>query len=45
MSHSETRSELLSRYMAEHCLKGTRQRSLIIDTFFSLGGHVTVEDV
>ena len=45
MSHPETRSELLSRYMAEHGLKSTRQRSLIIDTFFSLGGHVTVEDV
>ena len=31
--------------MAEHGLKSTRQRSLIIDTFFSLGGHQSVEEL
>ena len=45
MSHIDTRSELLSRYMAAHGLKSTRQRSLIIDTFFSLGGHLAVEEL
>ena len=45
MSHIDTRSELLSRYMAEHGLKSTRQRSLIIDTFFSIGGHLAVEEL
>ena len=45
VSHPDSRSELLSRYMAEHGLKSTRQRSLIIDTFFSLGGHLSVEEL
>ncbi|MBX5482170.1 MAG: transcriptional repressor [Myxococcaceae bacterium] len=31
--------------MAQHGLKSTRQRSLIIDTFFDLEGHHTVEDL
>ncbi|MEW6433531.1 MAG: Fur family transcriptional regulator [Myxococcota bacterium] len=31
--------------MAERGLKSTRQRSLVIDTFFSLDGHLSVEDV
>ncbi|HEX4619926.1 MAG TPA: transcriptional repressor [Myxococcaceae bacterium] len=31
--------------MSERGLKSTRQRSLIVDTFFELGGHVTVEDL
>jgi Fur family ferric uptake transcriptional regulator len=35
----------LSRYMVQHGLKHTRQRSLIIDTFFATGGHLSVEDV
>jgi Fur family ferric uptake transcriptional regulator len=39
------KTELLNRYMAEHGLKSTRQRSLIIDTFFALGGHLSVEDL
>src|SRR5262249_45777208 len=29
----------------EHGLKNTRQRALIIDTFFGTGGHLSVEDV
>ncbi|HZA51823.1 MAG TPA: transcriptional repressor [Myxococcaceae bacterium] len=43
-SHS-TRDELLHRYMVQHGLKSTRQRSLIIDTFFGLEGHHTVEEL
>jgi Fur family ferric uptake transcriptional regulator len=43
-SHSH-RDELLQRYMAQHGLKSTRQRSLIIDTFFDSHGHHTVEDL
>jgi len=39
------RDELLQRYMSQHRLKSTRQRSLIIDTFFDLHGHYTVEDL
>ncbi|MEW5737685.1 MAG: Fur family transcriptional regulator [Myxococcota bacterium] len=31
--------------MAEHGLKTTRQRNLIIDTFFTLDGHLSVEEV
>ena len=40
-----SRNDVLERYMAEHGLKSTRQRSLIIDTFFAVGGHQTVEDL
>lgn len=39
------KEERLSRYMAEHGLKSTRQRSLIIDRFFALGGHLSVEEL
>jgi Fur family ferric uptake transcriptional regulator len=31
--------------MAEKGLKSTRQRALIVETFFQAGGHVSVEDV
>jgi len=37
--------EVLQHYMAQHGLKSTRQRSLIIDTFFSVGGHLSVEEL
>ena len=40
-----SKEEVLSRYMSQRGLKSTRQRSLIIDTFFSVGGHLSVEDV
>ena len=36
---------LLDRYMAERGLKTTRQRTLIIDLFFAMHGHLTVEEV
>ncbi|MFL5318017.1 MAG: Fur family transcriptional regulator [Myxococcaceae bacterium] len=31
--------------MSQHGLKSTRQRSLIIDTFFETGGHLSVEEL
>jgi Fur family ferric uptake transcriptional regulator len=40
-----SKDEVLHRYMAEHGLKSTRQRSLIIETFFNLQGHLSVEDL
>lgn len=45
MSNDISRDEVLNRYMAEHGLKSTRQRSLIIDTFFELEGHLSVEEL
>ncbi|ABF87865.1 transcriptional regulator, Fur family [Myxococcus xanthus DK 1622] len=39
------KDEGLARYMAQHGLKSTRQRSLIIDTFFAVGGHLSVEEL
>ena len=35
----------LERYMTERGLKSTRQRNLIIDTFFEMHGHLSVEGV
>jgi Fur family transcriptional regulator, ferric uptake regulator len=43
--HEHEKEQVLSRYMAQHGLKSTRQRSLIIDTFFAAGGHLSVEDL
>jgi len=45
MSTDSSRDDVLNRYMAEHGLKSTRQRSLIIDTFFELEGHLSVEEL
>jgi Fur family ferric uptake transcriptional regulator len=42
---AQERDEVLSRYMAEHGLKNTRQRNIIIDTFFGLKGHLSVEEL
>ena len=36
---------LLEQYMARHGLKSTRQRTLIVDTFLALQGHLSVEEV
>ena len=41
----QSKEEVLNRYMAQHGLKSTRQRRLIIDTFFTIGGHVSVEEL
>lgn len=39
------KEEVLERYMAARGLKSTRQRSLIIDTFFGNSGHHSVEEL
>ena len=44
-SQREELDRILDRYMAERGLKSTRQRSLIIDIFFEMHGHLSVEDV
>ena len=46
-SHAQEQSheELLARFMAEHGLKSTRQRSLIVETFFASEGHLSVEEL
>jgi Fur family ferric uptake transcriptional regulator len=45
MSAPGNKDELLARYMAQHGLKSTRQRALIIDTFFQASGHLSVEEL
>lgn len=40
-----SKDEVLSRYMSERGLKSTRQRSLIVDTFFGMSGHHSVEEL
>ncbi len=42
---NEERQALLQRFMAEHGLKSTRQRGLIIDAFFERPGHLSVEEL
>jgi Fur family transcriptional regulator, ferric uptake regulator len=37
--------ETLSRWIAEKGLKATRQRDIIVDTFFSSSGHLSVEEL
>lgn len=37
--------EVLARYMAAQGLKTTRQRTLILETFFTAGGHLSVEEL
>jgi Fur family ferric uptake transcriptional regulator len=41
----EDRQALLDKYMTERGLKTTRQRTLIMETFFESGGHQSVEEV
>ena len=41
----EAREAVLAGYMAERGLKNTRQRTLIVDTFFEVGGHLSVEEL
>lgn len=36
---------MLEKFMAERGLKSTRQRSLIIETFFGSEGHLSVEEL
>ena len=44
-SQRDELNHLLDRYMSENGLKSTRQRSLIIDIFFGMHGHLSVEEV
>lgn len=37
--------ERLSRWIAERGLKSTRQRELIVDTFFNASGHLSVDEL
>ena len=41
----EAREAVLAGYMAERGMKNTRQRTLIVDTFFEVGGHLSVEEL
>ena len=49
MTMSATQREelfkVLDRYMGERGLKSTRQRNQIIETFFGMDGHLSVEEV
>ena len=45
MTEPWSKDDVLNRYMAQHGLKSTRQRTLIIDTFFQIGGHHSVEEL
>lgn len=47
MSQAQERNheELLARFMADHGLKSTRQRTLIVETFFGSEGHLSVEEL
>jgi Fur family transcriptional regulator, ferric uptake regulator len=37
--------ETLSRWITEKGLKATRQREIIVDTFFSASGHLSVDEL
>lgn len=39
------RTALLTKFISDRGLKSTRQRSLIVDTFFELDGHFSVEEL
>lgn len=39
------RQEIIERFMKEKGLKSTRQRHLILETFFQLDGHFSVEQL
>jgi Fur family ferric uptake transcriptional regulator len=45
MTASADRARIFDRFVAERGLKSTRQRSLIIETFFGLDGHLSVEEL
>jgi Fur family transcriptional regulator, ferric uptake regulator len=44
-SQRQELDRILDRYMADRGLKSTRQRTLIIDIFFGMHGHLSVEEV
>ena len=37
--------EILRSYLAEHGLKSSRQRDVIAEVFFNLGGHLTIDEL
>lgn len=41
----EDPAEVLNRYIARHGLKATRQRTLIFETFYAAGGHLSAEEL
>lgn len=45
MRSSPTREEIFERFISERRLKATWQRSLIVNTFFGLSGHLSVEEL
>lgn len=45
MCPSTDRGQLFERFIAARGLKSTRQRSLILETFFGLDGHLSVEEL
>ena len=45
MTAAGERAKIFDRFVAERGLKSTRQRSLIIETFFGLDGHLSVEEL
>lgn len=45
MTVAGDRAKIFDRFVAERGLKSTRQRSLIIETFFGLDGHLSVEEL
>lgn len=45
MTTAVEREQIFERFIAERGLKSTRQRTLILDTFFGLEGHLSVEDL
>ncbi len=44
-SSPSEREAIIARFISERGLKATRQRSLILDTFFQLDGHFSVEQL
>ena len=45
MTSAAARTEVLNRYLAARGLKSTRQRNRIMDVFFGLHGHFSVEEL
>jgi Fur family transcriptional regulator, ferric uptake regulator len=45
VSSIEEREQLFGRFIAARGLKSTRQRALILETFFGLNGHLSVEEL
>ena len=44
-SHQATARQRLAEFLAARGLKSTRQRDLIVDTFFAQSGHLSVDEL